>query len=179
MIIVVPSCLKDADGARTRSDQNVAEVSEWPTLQTNVQTPPYFPWCSNYWREGGKGPASDWPGNSWSGNFFLLDPTARVWPRSDQTFQGLPRSGKLHQLGFWAGSADYPWNCSCPPTWRWLPLTGNPPGFRLHLLLIVLKIPIRCLFVICYLSYHVHTFNYLTYTYLNIKFTCAKGKDPW
>ena len=26
MIIVVPSCLKDADGARTRSDQNVPKI---------------------------------------------------------------------------------------------------------------------------------------------------------
>ena len=27
MIIVIPSCLKDADGARTRSDQNSEEIS--------------------------------------------------------------------------------------------------------------------------------------------------------
>jgi hypothetical protein len=29
MIIVVPSCLKDVDGARTRSDQNTASRHPW------------------------------------------------------------------------------------------------------------------------------------------------------
>jgi hypothetical protein len=29
MIIVVPSCLKDADGARTRSDQKQLRLNQW------------------------------------------------------------------------------------------------------------------------------------------------------
>jgi hypothetical protein len=35
MIIVVPSCLKDADGARTRSDQN-CQIDSW-TLKNTYQ----------------------------------------------------------------------------------------------------------------------------------------------
>ena len=47
MIIVVPSCLKDADGARTRSDQKqcsiIQELSKaFKTVITIVA------WCSNF-----------------------------------------------------------------------------------------------------------------------------------
>ena len=35
MIIVVPSCLKDADGARTRSDQNEKMKSLFPINKTS------------------------------------------------------------------------------------------------------------------------------------------------
>jgi hypothetical protein len=35
MIIVVTSCLKDADGARTRSDQNLKQLSQ-PDLDINA-----------------------------------------------------------------------------------------------------------------------------------------------
>ena len=41
MIIVVPSCLKDADGARTRSDQNSVQLSlcsAWLELSISIET---------------------------------------------------------------------------------------------------------------------------------------------
>ena len=38
MIIVVPSCLKDADGARTRSDQKVNDYSGTIVYETRSRT---------------------------------------------------------------------------------------------------------------------------------------------
>jgi hypothetical protein len=53
MIIVVPSCLKDADGARTRSDQNLAGtffVDIFRVYTPNHYLHPGVKHC--YWQRG-------------------------------------------------------------------------------------------------------------------------------